>query len=504
MAEQRDSGDDPAAAPLDLLRRAGLLDDAAERHVITHGAVIVLTGDRAWKFKRPVTYRYLDFSTVTRRREALRTELRLNRRTAPRLYLGVHSFHCAPDGSVILDEDRAGRAVDDYALEMRRFGDDALLAHHADAGTLTDELLTRLAGRVADLHAVAQVSDDRAGAARLLDVVDGNLLSMGRFPDLLDPVRAAGLTATLRTQIAAAAPLLDHRARRGRVLLGHGDLHLGNIAVVDDEPTLFDCLEFDPELATADALYDLAFLLMDLWARGLHHEANLVLNAYLDRSPDDEDGLVLLPLMLSVRATVRAHVCAAQGEAAAAGRYLDLALALTDPVGPRLVAVGGASGTGKSTLARAIGGDIGAPPGARILRSDVLRKRLAGVPAVERLPAEQYTAEASARVYRELGRLAAHGLSGGMSVIADAVAGRPDERAELAAIAAGCGASFTGIWLELPEAERISRISRRGPDASDADAAVARAQTTTLLPPGDEWQHIDAGDGAADALRRAV
>ncbi|MFM9378732.1 AAA family ATPase [Gordonia sp. VNK21] len=504
MVEHAGAEDDPAAAPLDLLRRAGLLDPSGERHVVTHGAVIVLTGDRAWKFKRPVTYRYLDFSTVARRRDALTTELRLNRRTAPELYLGVHSFSSGPDGTEILDspEVLAGDApADDYALEMVRFGDDALLAQWADAGVLTDDLLTRIAARVADLHTVAEVSEDHAGAARLLDVIDGNLLSMQRFPEILPPARAVELTDRLRALLAAQAPLLDDRAARGRVLLGHGDLHLRNIAVLDGEPTLFDCLEFDPELATADVLYDLAFLLMDLWARGLQHAANVVMNAYLDRSPADEDGLLLLPLMLSVRATVRAHVCAAEGDADAAGGYLDLALTLTDPVPPRLIAVAGASGTGKSTLARAVGGEVGAAPGARILRSDVLRKRLAGVPATRHLPAERYTPEASAEVYDELRRLAAQNLSGGMSVIADAVSGRPDERAGLAAVAAATGAPFTGIWLELPEAERIERIERRGPDASDADAAVARAQTTALCPPGDDWAHVPADAGATAAVR---
>ncbi len=490
---------EPAARPVDLLRRTGLLDPAEpHRAIVTHGAVIVLTGERAWKFKRPVRLRYLDFSTVARRSEALHTELDLNRRTAPQLYLAVHTFSEAPGGTAVLD---GPGPPDEVALEMVRFPDDALLAHWAEEGSLSDGLLTRLADAIADLHAVARVSDDPAGAARLLDVVDGNLASMSRFPEILAPQRAAALTERLRELVSTHTDLLDARARRGRVRLCHGDLHLGNIAVIDDAPVLFDCLEFDPELAVTDVLYDLAFVLMDLWARGLRHEANVVANAYLDRRDDDEDGVVLLPLMLSVRATVRAHVAAAGGDPERAGAYLDLALALTEPATARLVAIAGASGTGKSTVARAVGGDVGAPPGARILRTDVLRKRLAGVPVVEHLPASSYTPAASARVYDEVHRLAAQALAGGQSVIVDAVSGQPGEQAALAALAERTRASFTGVWLELPEAARIERIARRGPDASDADAAVARAQTTALSPPGEPWHRVDAATGTVDRVR---
>ena len=238
----------------------------------------------------------------------------------------MHTITRDADDSLTLDGDGA---VVDWALEMLRFPDDAVLAER-DPGTFDDALVTDLAAHVADLHADAEVIDDPAGAARLLDVVEGNLLSMGRFPQILDPARAELLTQRQRDEIAAAASLLDRRAVDGRVRLGHGDLHLGNIALLDGQLVPFDCLEFDPELATADVLYDLAFLLMDLWARGLRHGAAVVLNAYLDLRPEEENGLGLLPLLLSVRATVRAHVLAAAGDPAAANGYLDLALAVLE------------------------------------------------------------------------------------------------------------------------------------------------------------------------------
>jgi aminoglycoside phosphotransferase family enzyme/predicted kinase len=482
------TADDPGRPLVDLLAATGAIATDAE-HIVTHGAVIVLDGDRAWKLKRPISYRYMDFSTVERRRDALRAELDLNHRTAPQIYLGVHAITRTVDG---VELDGKGEVLD-WALEMSRFPDDALLANYADDGRLDDALLTGLAGQAVAMHAGAEVSDDHHGAARLLDVVVGNRASMSRYPDILDPDRADRLTEQLTALIASQAALLDARATTGRVRHGHGDLHLSNIAVLDGTPVPFDCLEFDPELAIADVLYDLAFLLMDLWARGLRHEANVVVNAYLDASSDDENGFALLPVFLSVRATVRAHVLAAAGDVDEARAYLLLALSLLEPQQAQIVAIGGGSGTGKSTRARSWGGDLGVAPGARILRSDVLRKRLAGVPTLTRLPALAYTPQMSARVYAELGRLAAADLAGGMSVIADAVFGSDDERADIASVAAQVGAEFSGIWLELDEQTRIARIEGRGPDASDATTDVARAQTRALRPPGPPWRRVTAG-----------
>ena len=492
--------DDPDAPLVELPARTGAISPDATR-IVTHGAVIILDGDRAWKLKRPVAYRYLDFSTAERRRDTLREELRLNRRTAPQLYRGVHAITRDDGGGVSLDG--AGEPVD-WVLEMTRFPDDALLARYADDGLLDDALLTALAERIAALHHGAEISGDTHGARRLLDVVVGNRASMARYPAILDPALADTVTDQLTAQIGAQSALLDDRAAGGRVRHGHGDLHLDNIAVLDGIPVPFDCLEFDPEYAIADVLYDLAFTLMDLWARGLRHEANLLVNAYLDAAPDDESGFVLLPTMVAVRATVRAHVRAAAGDAEESRDYLALARSVLEPTPARLIAVGGASGTGKSTLARAISGDIGAAPGARVLRSDVLRKRLAGVPALTGLPSSGYTPERGSQVYAELGRLAAADLSGGMSVIADAVFGQNAEREGIIATASRAGCEFAGIWLELPEGQRITRIEGRGPDASDATAAVARAQTNSVEPPAAGWTCLLSDGHTVAAVTRAL
>lgn len=487
----------------DMLAQVGALDpDSPTRSIVTHGAVIVLNGDRAWKLKRPVRLRYFDFSRPQRRGQALDAELRLNRRFAPGIYLAVHTISRADDG--LLSFDGTGEIVD-HVLEMTRFDDDALMVTHAHPGGLDDDLLQRLALRVVELHQGSEISGDARGAQRLQEVVDGNLASMAAFPEIIEPVVAQELTDRITTLITEYRELLDDRARGGRVRHCHGDLHLGNVAIIDGEPIPFDCLEFDAELATTDVLYDLAFLVMDLWARGLRHEANVVVNTYFDHATfdgaiDDEQAFCLLPVLLAVRATVRAHVAAAEHDVDRAHEYLSLALGFTESARPRLVAIGGGSGTGKSTIARAVGGSLDPAPGARILRTDVLRKRLAGVGIADKLPRSAYTDTARAAVYTELFRLAEADIRGGMSVIADAVFGRSSQSTATADVAERAGVDFTGIWLELPEAERISRIEHRGLDASDADASVARRQSETLEGPDDRWRRVKASGGVESVV----
>jgi len=472
----------------------------------THAAMVFLAGDRAWKIKRPVDLGYLDFSTVQARGDVLREELRLNRRTAPDLYLAVHPI-AREDGRLVLDG--AGEAVD-WVLEMRRFPDDALLDRRAEEGGLDEPLLRQLADTIVDFHADAEVGPREGGAGRARRVIEGNAASMAACPSIIAPAVAEDLRRRQQALLARHAALLDARAGAGRVRRVHGDLHLGNIAVIDGAPTPFDCLEFDAGLATIDVLYDLAFLLMDLWARAMRREANMVFNRYVDRSAADEEGIALLPLFMSMRAAIRAHVLATQARdmrhaeaEAQARRYLALAGTLIEPAPARLVAIGGLSGTGKSTLARAIGGSLGQPPGARILRSDVLRKRLANVPIETALDPHAYTAQASRAVYAELDRLAGKALAAGQAVVADAVFGSAEERASIERSARAADTPFHGLWLFLPESDRISRIAGRGPDASDATAAVARWQSDAIGTPGDGWTSLSAA-GRLEDLEAAV
>lgn len=489
---------DPQADAVSYLEAPGTLSatDAARR-IDTHAAYIFLAGDRAWKMKRAVRFPYLDFSTVEQRHAALSAELELNRRSAPELYLAIHPLCRSESGAFRIGE---GAEVVDWLLEMRRFPDDALLEQLAERDGIDDELVMRLADRIAAFHAAAATGES-GGHAMIAAVIRGNEESLARHGDLFSKTEVGWLIKRQSDIGKQWSGLLDARAGRGRVRHGHGDLHLANIAVIDGEPVLFDCLEFDKALATTDVLYDLAFLIMDLWDRGMRRQANGLLNRYLDVSPDDEDGLPLLPLFLSVRATIRAHALAAQAASTVesgpvierARGYFSLATGLlADGDRARLVAIGGLSGSGKSTIARIVGGEVGRAPGARIVRSDVLRKRLAGLPPEQPLKTVAYSKTASEAVYRAMSELAAVALGAGQSAIADAVFAKRAERDAIGDTAVRSAATFVGIWLEAPSTTLRTRIDKRSNDASDADLAVARLQEGYDIGDLGNWHHVGA------------
>jgi predicted kinase len=281
---------------------------------------------------------------------------------------------------------------------------------------------------------------------------------------------------------------------------------LRNIVEIEGKPVLFDAIEFDDSLATIDVLYDLAFLLMDLGKRGLAAHANAVLNAYLDaeRSTGNLLGLAALPLFLSMRAMIRAKVdilragkadkSEAKDEARSEARaYFELARDFLAPAdGPRLIAIGGLSGSGKSAVAGAIAPHIGAFPGAVHVRSDVERKRLFGVEPQARLPDRAYAAEISDEVYAICRKRARLALRAGRTVIVDAVHAKPDERAAIEALAAEAGVPFTGLWLEAPREVMRARVGTRAGDVSDATPSVVDEQLRYEIGP-QSFEIIDAG-----------
>lgn len=497
---------DDQSETIAFLSKAGTwgLSDPVER-IDTHAAIVFLAGERAFKLKRAVHYPYLDFSTAERRKAVCEAELALNRRTAPEIYREVLPVGRRADGSLALG---TGEPVD-WLVVMRRFAPDCLLDVMAHQGPLPPILVRDLADTIAAFHETAEVVTG-PGAERVRVVIEGNRTSMaalasGRLP-AADCDRLSDRSLAL---LGRLAPLLDRRGASGHVRHCHGDLHLANICLWHGRPTLFDCLEFDPELATTDVLYDLAFLLMDLWHRGLHAEASLLFNRYCDMR-GESDGLAALALFLSMRAAVRAHVNASAAERQqdaekreealrAAREYLAAALAFLDPPPPRLIAIGGLSGTGKSMLAGRLAPLTGGAPGARSLRSDVLRKRLAGVMPEEPLPPQAYTRERSLEVYGKLMEEASTTLASGVSVIIDAVFAAPAERTAVAQAAAASGVPFEGLWLEAPpDVLRARVIARRG-DASDADAAVVEQQLGYALGDLSGWCRIDAS-GSPDAV----
>jgi uncharacterized protein len=395
----------------------------------THISVVWLAGDRVYKLKRAVHFDYVDFSTIALRRVACEAELRLNRRTAPSLYRRVLPVTREADGSLALD----GRGTPvDWLVEMARFDQDTLFDRLAERGQLDVVLMEGLADAIVRLHRDAAPRVDRGGRAGMAWVVDGNVLGFAEHgASVLDPVACDRVLSESRAALDRHGELLEARRRQGFVRPCHGDLHLRNICLIEGTPTLFDAVEFNDDISCIDVLYDLAFLLMDLWRRDLRLHANTVFNAYLAHTADLE-GLALLPLFLSCRAAVRAKTSVTGAEVqvddrqrlelhSAARQYLGLAKTFLSPSPPRLVAIGGFSGSGKSTLARCLAPDAGAPPGSLILRSDVIRKMLLGVSLSTRLGPEGYTPEVSQRVYRMMAERARTTLKAGHSVIADAV-----------------------------------------------------------------------------------
>ena len=460
----------------------------------THASIVFLCGDSALKLKQAVRYSYLDYSTPERRREACQAELKLNRRTAPELYRAVRPIARGADGRLAWDD---GEPVD-WVVAMRRFPDDALFDRMARRGALTPDLMAQLTEVIAGFHATAAPSRDHGGQAAMARLIADNIanLTKGGF----DAAKVEALRVAHEAALARVGVLVDRRRADGLVRQCHGDLHLGNICLYQGRPTLFDAIEFDPAIYIIDVLYDLAFLLMDLRHRRLDGFANLVFNRYLDVTADD-DGIAALPLFMSLRAAIRAHVAAAAGRQDA-GSYFELAADLLAPAPPRLIAIGGLSGTGKSTLAAALAPDIGAAPGARILRSDIARKRLFKVSPTTRLPPEAYDDTAAQRVFQALNEHAARILNAGCSVILDAVAARPEQRHAFAEVARAAGVPFTGIWLEAPQTALEQRISDRRGDASDATVAVIRSQLGYDLGTID-WIRLDAGGDRAATLAAA-
>ena len=337
----------------------------------THGNLVFVAGDDAFKVKRAVRFDYMDFSTLGKRRAACEREVAVNRRCGGDLYVGAIPIRRLPNGRLSLGGDGA---IIDWAVRMRRFEQKALLSERARIAGIDSALAKQVADAVYACHDGADCAPRSSGLEALQELcrsIAVGLKGQGVFADKDIDRLAVGLSQ----QLDAAAGVLNQRAQRGYVRRCHGDLHLANIVLWRGQPVLYDAIEFDEALATIDTLYDLAFLLMDLDVHGLRPAANVVLNHYLWLSGDDWHlrGLPALPAFLALRAAVRARVMgdrAGQQPAhvrskaiADARRFLDAALSYLVPPAPELMAVGGFSGTGKSTLAAALAPWIGARRG---------------------------------------------------------------------------------------------------------------------------------------------
>ena len=486
------------------------LGEPVER-IDTANAVVYLAGADAYKVKRAVKFPFMDLSTLDRRREACEAEIAVNRASAPQIYLSALPITRQGPTFAL----RGGGEIVEWAVHMRRFDENATLDRVAERGGVSDAIIDKLALAIRRSHAQAPLRDAPRAARALETYIEQNDAAFAERPDLFEPRTARKLTHDSRLAFAVQRPVLIKRGEAGFVRRCHGDLHLRNIVLLDGEPTLFDAVEFSDEIASGDVLYDLAFLLMDLEERGLRGAGNRLFNRYLAPEPPDAlTGLGALPLFLSLRAAIRAKVEAAGAERlegekrararALARRYFDRAIRFLAYVSPRLVAVGGLSGAGKSALAHALAPEIGRAPGALWLRSDVERKAMFKVEETVRAPASAYAPEVTSEVYGRLMEKARIALRAGQAVLIDATFAAAAERRAAAGVAADVGVAFAGLFLDVPLATRLERIASRRDDASDADAEVARRQRAEALNERG-WAALDASGALADttALARA-
>jgi uncharacterized protein len=498
-------------AVIDFLGRPATHGGALVKRIDTHAATVFLAGERALKIKRAVRFPFLDYSTLDKRKAACAAEIEVNHPFAPAIYRRAVAITRAKDGALAIGGE--GEPVE-WAVEMRRFDEAQTLDHLAAAQRIDSALADMLGRAVARAHATAPATANAGFVDALAEFINQNDAELRASPLLFPPGAVNALTEATRGAFARVQGLLIARERAGLVRRCHGDLHLGNIVLLDGTPVLFDAIEFDPKIATVDVLYDLAFLLMDLIERGLKPAANVVLNRYLTetRRIENLDALATLPFFLSLRAAIRAKVTAARLERAAdadrppiaraARAYFDFAMRAIAPPRPTFIAVGGLSGTGKSVLARMLAPALEPMPGAVIVRSDVERKALFGLSEAEKLPSSAYTDDVNARVYITLGDKARRIAAAGHSVIVDAVFAKPTERAAIADAAKSARMPLQGLFLAADPATRLRRVGRRLRDASDADAAVALAQERYQLGPLD-WATVDASGTPEATLTRA-
>ncbi|UTA48265.1 AAA family ATPase [Simiduia sp. 21SJ11W-1] len=468
----------------------------------THISWVILTGEYAYKIKKPLDLGFLDFSSLAKRRGFCEEEIRLNQRFAPEIYLGlvaVTGTEAAPSLA------QAGAHPLDYAVKMRQFDQDQLLDAIYQRGELNNALIRAIGQQLADTYAglPALFPEDGPGTPGTLKAaIDQNFEQIGAYP--LPDAERAQLNALAEATCNACERLegkMNQRLRDGFVKDLHGDLHLGNIALVNGKIRFFDCIEFNPGFRIMDTVAEIAFITMDMIARGATTEARRLLNSYLEYSGDYQ-SLALLDLYRCYYATVRAKVTLMQFSpqdhallnAPAFNtfrHYLTQALSYTVPTRPSLNLMHGVSGTGKSTLAQTLCDHTG----AIAIRSDVERKRLFNLrPEQASAPGQNiYSAEANTNTLNQLVAQAQKVLDAGFSCILDATFLRASDRAPALALASNTATPVRIINCQAPEniiRERLANRKAEGIDASEADEAVMAQQLAHYEPLTEQEQAI--------------
>jgi len=454
----------------------------------THASWVFLAGAFAYKFKKPVDFGFMDFSTLAKRHYFCRQELQLNRRFAPALYLDVLPVY-QHGGAFSL---RGPGEIVDYCLKMVRFEQSALLDQKLANGEMDAQWMDDLAGDVARFHVRVAVNHDSHfdHAALLGEHINDNLSVAAQYtgsaiePGTLERLRIFAATAMHEQQAA-----LQQRQREHHIRHCHGDLHFRNITLIDGRPTLFDCIEFNDAYRIIDTMNDVAFLVMDCDAHTRPDLGMRFLSRYLEHS-GDYAALALLPLYLFYRASVRGKVACIlaaelppeQQQWQQARRYFNLASDYTNTASPRLFAIGGLSGSGKSHLALLGCGT----ERAIIIRTDATRQRIAShFPDLALYGTQMHT-----HTYTAMFEAARTALAAGFSVILDATFLHPDTRRQAHALADQCNVPLHFYWLDIATDTLRRNICQRqqaGRDISDADLSVLELQLAEFCRPEESW-----------------
>lgn len=487
----------------------------------THISWVFLTREFAWKIKKPVKFDFLDFSTLEERKRFCEDELKLNRRTAPELYLDVVPI-CGTVSAPTIDG--TGQPFE-FAVKMRRFDNTGLLSRIAMEKLLTPRLIDQLAETIAEFHSRILRAGSDSAYGRPADIRKDALDNFVTIEKLAngDAFHEAAVQYLKKWTIAEGARLetvLANRRSAGFVRECHGDLHLRNIVEIDGRPCLFDCIEFNAGFRWVDVISEVAFLIMDLEEHNEERLARRLLNRYLERT-GDYDGLQVLRFYLVYRAMVRAKVdmirLRDRGQSAAQrrvllnefGNYLTIADHDAEREPPALLIMHGLSGSGKTTMSQRI---IEHGPVIRV-RSDIERKRLHGIGETDRVSgtmAERlYSPHATRRTYAHLSSLATTVIEAGFSVVVDATFLRVEERDHFRKLARNLDVLFRIIACQASEEELLDRVASReaaSQDASDAGIAVLRKQleieTGINEEPPDELITVDTAneESVAEAM----